>query len=953
MYKQLIIYNINYLKLMTSVTEYLEKLQKLTQTNCEILQAINDSFFSKSNHLTASVDNNNYVIPSFISLENKINALTENFNNLVYAPKTGEATFNFDGNSQTIELKGFNCTPRSITLDAPDRFNVEKNQIFKDFLSPSPYINFNIQSIPNDINKVVIKKIVVSSDILKKEFESYLVGENGKKVSIQINYADLFKKLSLYKKDVDYIEYDTIKQLPIRKTIGTGLYTISSIDSHNITDDLREEYVITIKEDLKYKLFDDVIDKYLQVGDELVTYDDSAKMRIVEVRSNSKQLKLEVLNGDYVNLTADIVRTTNDKISDLSKIKFFSSIDFNKDKYVNVPIEEDQYIAIFISPLNDRMNIRAPWGMGVVIDSFALKNNDDVTYNNYYNQYVSNIGDILHELTSISTNGITKYTKEEFDTFTKYKPQFSSKDLTVYQINTHLNNSPTIQKIRNLYSQKIKYNADLEEVQKSIDNINSTLSSISFDDTSNIRSVYENQLVEYNKKRNEIVAALNSITNEIAMAANDSDVPIESAKYHIRGFYNIPNDFAYANHINGIKVWYRYRNKDQETGNAHSIGNNIYSDWNEMKINRRMRIPSNDGSSYKYEYARDNYDVNEPSYNQIDIPISQGEIVDIKLQVLWDFGYPYIETTSDWSSVVNITFPEELKKHVQVFDIVAENNNDIETNRFNNILRTEGIITHIEDKLIDQDMTYYHQPEHIASGFYTAERRVIPLKDQLLNMNNDIVSLRDEVFGYSANNLKIEVCADDINTVVSQNQTNTVYIIDGVDIMNLQITNISPNHTMKLYPLLVGSRDEDIKDDNYSGFMIQHSEGNLSQKYNQYLYFRSKDAWNSNNSLILGNQLIFPFVQDKYQLCLNSDSKFDYIEIKPEESVVVSLDVSKLSDKSAGQNSSTIQFTIKTSLYTEPTTYEVKFTNDTNNSIYSKIKKTRAIKRIKYSSIVK
>ena len=68
---------------MANVTEYLEKLQKLTQTNCEILQAINDSFFTKSSYLTASVDNNNYVIPSFISLENKINALTENFNNLV------------------------------------------------------------------------------------------------------------------------------------------------------------------------------------------------------------------------------------------------------------------------------------------------------------------------------------------------------------------------------------------------------------------------------------------------------------------------------------------------------------------------------------------------------------------------------------------------------------------------------------------------------------------------------------------------------------------------------------------------------------------------------------------------------------------------------------------------------------------------------------------------------
>jgi hypothetical protein len=570
---------------MASVTEYLEKLQKLTQTNCEILQAINDSFFTKNNYLTATVDDNTYVIPSFISLDNKINALTENFNNLVYAPKTGEATFNFDGNSQTIELKGFNCTPESISLDKPEKFEVENNQIFKDFLSPSPYINFNISSIPNDINKVVIKKVVAMSDELKSEFSAYLTEVVNKKVnyktSANISYEDLYKKISYYKKDLDYVEYDTVKQLPIRKTIGTGIYTIKSIDSHEIMDDLRETYVITLKEDLKYKLFDNTIEKYLQVGDELVTYDNSAKMRIIEIRPNSRQLKIEVLNGDYVNLVADTSGNINDAISDLSKIKFYSSIDFNNDKNINVAIEEDQYIALFISPLNDRMNIRAPWGTGVIVNTFALKNSGGISYNDFYKQYVSNIGDILYELTSIATNGVTKYSKDEFDTFTKYKPQIIKKDLTVYQINSHLNNSPTIQKIRNLYNQKIKYNSELSEIQKSIDNINSTLASISFDDTTNIRSVYESQLIEYNKKRNEVVSALNSISNEIAMAANDSDVPIENAKYHIRGFYNNPNDdiiSPYMDHINGIRVWYRYKKYCDQSKNLKDGLSEIYHD---------------------------------------------------------------------------------------------------------------------------------------------------------------------------------------------------------------------------------------------------------------------------------------------------------------------------------------------------------------------------------------
>ena len=934
---------------MANVTEYLEKLQKLTQTNCEILQAINDSFFTKSSYLTASVNNNNYVIPSFISLENKINALTENFNNLVYAPKTGEATFNFDGSSQTIELKGFSCTPESLSLEEPEKFNVENNQIFKDFLSPSPYINFNISSIPNDINKVVVKKIVAMSDEMKTEFSSRLSKVENKQTiyltSKNCKYEDLYKIISYYKKDIDYIEYDTIKQLPIRKTIGTGTFIVKSIDSNEITSDLYETYTLTL-DSIKYKLFDNTIEKYLQVGDEMVTFDNSAKMRIIEVRPNSKQIKIEVLNGDYVNLVADTTGNENDAVSDLSKIKFYSSIDFKNDKNINIAIEEDQYIAIFISPLNDRMNIRAPWGEGVMINTFKLKNNDDVEYKNYYDKYVNNIGDILYELTSIATNGITKYSKDEFDTFTKYKPQILTKDLTVYQINSHLNNSPTVQKIRSLYNQKLKYNSDLNEVQKSIDNINSTLASISFDDTTNIRSVYENQLVEYNKKRNEIMSALNSISNEISMAANDSDIPIENAKYHIRGFYNNPNDSIidpYWDHINGIRVWYRYKNKNQETGSAHSIGdNNIFSDWNEAKINRRMRTPNNDGSSYTYKYNDNHGTINEPSYNQIDIPISQGETVDIKLQILWDFGYPYIETTSSWSEVVNVTFPEELKKNIQILDIITENNNDIETNRFNNILKEEGVISHVGDKLIDQDSTYFHQPEHIASGFYTAERRVIPLKDQLLDFKNDIVSLKDEVFGYSANNLKVEVYMDDINTIISPNQTNTVYLIDGIEVVNLQLTNVS-THATKLHPILIGSRDIKIADSNFSGFKIQNKGNKEDQRFNQYLYFRAKDAWTSGS---LGTQLIYPFIKTDHQLCVGSDSKFDYLEIKPNESIIIPMTVSGLQDK----NSSIIQFTLRTSLYTDPISYEVEFTKD-SNSMFSVIKKSQS--SIKYNSIVK
>jgi hypothetical protein len=100
---------------MASVVDYLSQIQKLTNTNLQILKTLNESFYTKKKHLFAEIDNETYVIPSFLSLENKLNALQENFENLVKAPETCEAYFNFDGNSRAIEVRKYNHTPDSIS----------------------------------------------------------------------------------------------------------------------------------------------------------------------------------------------------------------------------------------------------------------------------------------------------------------------------------------------------------------------------------------------------------------------------------------------------------------------------------------------------------------------------------------------------------------------------------------------------------------------------------------------------------------------------------------------------------------------------------------------------------------------------------------------------------------------------------------------------------------------
>ena len=882
---------------MASITEHVIKLQELTQKNLDLLQALNDSFFTNQNHLSVKVGDNKYAMPSFIALENKINSLTANFENLVNAPETGEAFFDFNGNSRAIEVRSYTSTPNSLVLTPTSNFEIEQNDIFKDFLTPMPYVHIGVQDIPNDITQVMVKKIIPLNSDLKNIFTTQLNevvdGKNIYKISSQYKYSDLYKILAVYEQDKDYIEYDTKMDLPIRKNIGTGTYVIEQIVDDRVDENLDNFITIKIKTDiqdssimssLKYRLFDETLEKTLQVGDELVTYEGNAKMLITEIYHNTNTIVVKVLHGEFLNL---VPATSNDplRISSLSKIKFYSPVDFNNDKYIKIPLEEDQYIYVAIAPLNPRMNIQSSWGTGLMFDTYGLTN-DKLDFKSYYDNNVKNVGDVLFEITSMMRSHLTKYTEEEFNRIIQYKPVINVNDLIVVRINNHLNNSPIINNIKHLYSQKKTLQSQLSEVQEEISNLNEVLTSISFDDTTGRRSAYTAQISALNVRKNELSTSITKIIDEISVAVNDSEIPIENSKYHIRGRFDISNN-EWKDHIKGIRVQYRYKNRNATQNQALTMDDTFtFSDWNEMIGFDRDYVPEYKNGGYVSVLEESNDNSNDgPSFNQIDIPITQGETVDIKLKIIYDFGTPFVKTASQWSDIVNIGFPEEFLKDIQVLDIITENNNDIETNRFNTIIKNEGIPDHINDKIVDQDMTYFHKPENISSGFYTAERRIIPLKDKLEDLNNILIQLQDEILGTNSDDLKIsikqgslqysletfidnKIYTESYATISSSaSQYNGNYTYDEgtkliTTVFNLSLLNDS-GHIIKLYSMFPGSRNVKLQSIQNYKFNIKEycihgkdgagipyecpkygteNETSSLQGGTQFLYFRVKDV---------------------------------------------------------------------------------------------------------------
>lgn len=886
---------------MANMTEYLNRLQEITEQNLSILKALNESFYTKSEHISAMIgsgDNQQlFAIPSFLCLEDKINTLQANFENLVNAPRTGEAAFSFDGDSQLINVKGFSNKPGTIDLGnlSISEFKIDQNDILKDLVTPCPYIKLDLVDLPNDIKEINIKKIIIKNSELRQAIFT------GEEPTSAMAYGDVRAKLDLYKEDKDYVEYDTIQRLPLHRAIGYGEYLIEEIVEDKLDDNFKETYVITVDGPLTYTTDDGTIEHYIQIGDELTNYTDTVLLTVTNVDYATQTITAQVKSGMYVSLTS----YHDNDAEEFCKLKFRSTVDFDKEKYAKVTLEEDDNCIIFIASING-LNIQSDYSYGLAVDTNLLTCVvDGVAYNylDYYKNFVNNIGDTLYGITTMINNTINNTSYENFTKITGIKPAVDDVVVKVVNINEHLNDSAKLDNIRSLYSQKKEYQQTLSTIQQQIDDINTILQTNSFEDTNQNRQIYESQLQTLQSQKTETTEYIKSLVNEISQNANDATIPISGAKYRIRGYFDYQK-FLADNAIDfttvvKLHVQYRYRNQDSTVGGLKAIDNNfVFSEWNEAAVPGLIKLPEygTADNQYHFNYPADTMLDNEISFNQIDIPITQGEKVEIRVKAIYDLGYPFIECTSGWSDNVEVLFPEEFEKNVEVLDIIEENNNEVKRNQLNNILEKNGTITHVNDTVTDQDITYLHKPQSIASGFYTESRRVVPLYDKLQELNNMIVKLNDEVFGINLDQPVIKLSCDSTVMTINSNTKNTFLVTPYNDMVGslkeedygivqkrIHMDILNPtSHTIKLYSIfpgnfktqLTGSSRGAVDVSNYStiygdgrhgfGYGVpvwctnykgiqttpdgEQREGQgsvFNQRYSQLLYFRLNTPYNN------------------------------------------------------------------------------------------------------------
>ena len=196
-----------------SIKEYYIKLEKMMNNAVNMLTAINKSLVSTSSDITidlVDINTDNEItslrIPSFLYIENKIEQLDNIIGNLFTIPKSGEAWFNHSSDMHKLSLIKSNNAPLKPIINQSDNlgFNIKDNNIFKDLVTPKTYIRLNISNLPDNIDKILMKKLVVFNSSDADYLNAYY------------SYSDIKNALFNKVKGVDYEEYDTVLNLPIK-----------------------------------------------------------------------------------------------------------------------------------------------------------------------------------------------------------------------------------------------------------------------------------------------------------------------------------------------------------------------------------------------------------------------------------------------------------------------------------------------------------------------------------------------------------------------------------------------------------------------------------------------------------------------------------------------------------------------------------------------------------------
>lgn len=903
----------------STLKEYYVKLERLYDNAVNMLTAINQSLSTSASEVTLNVldtdDTKATVkIPSFIYLENKLEQLSTNFDSLFDIPKTGEAWFTKSSDMYKLELLKSNSAPITPIISNLNNLytSFKDNTFVKDLVNPKMFIKLDISNLPDNISEMYVKKYVFFD---KSTYDSI---NNAGLTSYQEYEAALFNM----NKGVDYEEYDSTISLPTKQDLYQSEFKILEVTDSYYTDEDQHEH-------LRYELHldtitytnqeDSTIEFTLRAGDYISLENEYCIYKVLKVNSSniSGSIVYDVIIEEYVGHIA--LQTYDENQNMLLQIY---NDNYDKYHYVEVPLEENPYVAIFLSTLQN--NVRSIFSEPILLDlnSIYMKdssgnyiydnNSTPLTYIQYYNKYCSNIGDLIDSISKTAYPQLTNFSSTQLNLLqngTEAQGLVTNaidpdEVLEVVKINSHLIDDETSKDIISLHKQKSDINSQLTNVQSNIDLVYNQLTTTDFSNNTNVTQLsLKTQLNEYYEERLTLQKQLLSIIDNInSLSGNVSGTAL--SKFRIRGTVLADNFTEYL-HSNisdkveciGLDVEYKYKSTNSDTNELTNINSSVFTDWNRLELEDRQRMIKFDSvtNSWSLDYVDYNSISNIIKWNQIDIPIQQGEDVVIRIRFKYNVGQPFVTIFSPWSDEITMTFPEKFTETSEISSILENNELDTEQAKFTKELINGGYQDHVSNKIIDNSQTFYHMPENIYSGFNTAENNLISLKDKLLSMNTDLEEYKNLIKNQLNSQYKVYLEWDNNSIELSQNTNNNIVINDSISTQQTSFVKKKINIVIKnmgdvdinLYSIFPGNVNTPLLLDNeiyYKDNIVNYERVPLiigDSKYpatnhsyqtlGQWIYFRELNKW-TNKSIFLSNET--SNTSDKISLTSGEQSSF-------------------------------------------------------------------------------
>lgn len=700
-----------------------------------------------------------YTIPSFGYLETRLQRFENTIEKLMGTDGSDVNIRMSDGTYRKLIQSRLLRSPERIKeLEVPSTFNYRNNWFFEDFLNPALYFSTDVSRyVDPEADKILVKRVILNTET-EDEIEFFNQTFNGRN---DISYQDLIVRLT--NNNISFFVDEEVQDLPLSVVRYQGTFDVYRIEDVEV--ERNGETVKRRKYFLNKITYTDVLNSVNDTN-ELKTKDQLAVgesiYEIESINTDERSIIVKRTSGvDTIGIGADVLRIYSEKFST---------------KVAKVGIGFDERQVVFFKSVDPNFNVVSiDWSDGIAFYSNELEietSNGTRTLERFYRSEVSDFGQQF--IDAAKDPKIPAIFGE-----VPNPPELNDNDFSVVRINEHKLDTDEVDDILEKGKEKVRLKSEIREIEREIEKKKDELINRNFVSETERRGVQNEQLdlIRGKTAKSNLYA---SIIEELAVLSQDKPSVLDKPKFRIRGFFEIPSpiivDKTGPQEIVQFIVEYRYVRLDgSATDNKQfdfvdsegQINRGTYSNWTSVKSETRKK--EFNPESGLYEWSDENTeDPNVININQIDIPISKGERVEIRIKSVSEAGYPVNPLTSEYSNVVSIDFPEELLTEDEATNIIEQAVDERSRVAFQRELDTRGLDLHLSRAFTTGDKYFAHDAEQIASGFFTNEGNVINMFQKIKELETELDTLKSRIEEIKGE-LKVTIIDDEGNKFVVNN----------------------------------------------------------------------------------------------------------------------------------------------------------------------------------------